>query len=152
MKNNNYKNTDENPVMIVLGILCFYLLVVVFIFYLFFLHRISTPAAILSFIIFSIIYLPRFMILKKLKCKDIIKISDTSIKINNIEVEFSEIKGYRIEERKPQVVFFLNSKMIIFQEAIFHLKLTEGTISFNAIGSEKISLLKSFFDELGIKG
>ena len=40
------------------------------------------------------------------------------------------------------------SKMVIFQEAIFYLKLPDGQISFMAIGSEKISLLKEFFNEL----
>lgn len=148
MENNKYKNADENPIMIVLGILCLYFLVVVFIIYLSLLHRISTPAAVASTIIFSVIYIPRFWILKKLKSKDIIKISENSIQINNIEVGFSEIEAYWVEEKKPQVIFFLNSKMVIFQEAIFHLKLTNGGISFNAIGSEKISLLKSFLDEL----
>lgn len=148
MKNDNYKNTDENPIMIVIGILGFYFLVVLFIFYLFFLHRISITVMALSTVIFSVIYLPRFMILGKLKNKDIIHISDNSIMINNINVMFSEIEAYRVEEKKPQVIFFMNSKMVIFQEAVFHLKLVNGEISFNAIGSEKISLLKSFFDEL----
>lgn len=148
MKNDNYKNTDENPIMIVIGILGFYFLVVLFIFYLFFLHRISITVMALSTVIFSVIYLPRFMILGKLKNKDIIHISDNSIMINNINVMFSEIEAYRVEEKKPQVIFFMNSKMVIFQEAVFHLKLVNGEISFNAIGSEKISLLKLFFDEL----
>lgn len=148
MKNNNYKNIEENQSMIVLGILSFYLLVVFFIIYLCFLHRITQNAAIISTIIFSLIYTPRFLILKKLKCKDNIKILDESIIINNHNINFSEIEAYRVEEKKPQVVFFMSSKMIIYQEATFHLKLSGGQISFTAIGSEKISLLKSFFDEL----
>ncbi len=148
MKNCNYKNTDESPMMIVLGIVGFYLLVIVFILYLYFLHRISLPASLIGVVLFSLIYLPRFMILKKLKYKDVIKILDNSIQINDINVKFSEIEDYRVEEKKPQVIFFMNSKMVLFQEAVFHLKLINGEITFNAIGSEKIKLLKSFFDEL----
>lgn len=148
MNNSNYKNIDESQNMIVLGILSFYLLVAVFIIYLFVLHRISQPAAIISLIVFTLIYIPRFVILKKLKNKDNIKILDTSIKINNTEINFSDIENYRVEEKKPVVVFFMYSKMVIFQEAIFYLKLPDGQISFIAIGSEKISLLKEFFNEL----
>lgn len=148
MNNSNYKNIDESQNMIVLGILSFYLLVAVFIIYLFVLHRISQPAAIISLIVFTLIYIPRFLILKKLKNKDNIKILDTSIKINNTEINFSDIENYRVEEKKPVVVFFMYSKMVIFQEAIFYLKLPDGQISFMAIGSEKISLLKEFFNEL----
>lgn len=148
MKNCNYKNTDESPMMIVLGIVGFYLLVIVFILYLYFLHRISLLASLIGVVLFSLIYLPRFMILKKLKYKDVIKILDNSIQINDINVKFSEIEDYRVEEKKPQVIFFMNSKMVLFQEAVFHLKLINGEITFNAIGSEKIKLLKSFFDEL----
>lgn len=148
MNNSNYKNIDESQNMIVLGILSFYLLVAVFIIYLFVLHRISQPAAIISLIVFTLIYIPRFLILKKLKNKDNIKILDTSIKINNTEINFFDIENYRVEEKKPVVVFFMYSKMVIFQEAIFYLKLPDGQISFMAIGSEKISLLKEFFNEL----
>ena len=151
MNNSNYKNIDESQNMIVLGILSFYLLVAVFIIYLFVLHRISQPAAIISLIVFTLIYIPRFLILKKLKNKDNIKILDTSIKINNTEINFSDIENYLVEEKKPVVVFFMYfmySKMVIFQEAIFYLKLPDGQISFMAIGSEKISLLKEFFNEL----
>lgn len=148
MNNSNYKNIDESQNMIVLGILSFYLLVAVFIIYLFVLHRISQPAAIISLIVFTLIYIPRFLILKKLKNKDNIKILDTSIKINNTEINFSDIENYRVEEKKPVVVFFMYSKMVIFQEAIFYLKLPDGQISFMANGSEKISLLKEFFNEL----
>ena len=148
MNNSNYKNIDESQNMIVLGILSFYLLVAVFIIYLFVLHRISQPAAIISLIVFTLIYIPRFLILKKLKNKDNIKILDTSIKINNTEINFSDFENYLVEEKKPVVVFFMYSKMVIFQEAIFYLKLPDGQISFMAIGSEKISLLKEFFNEL----
>lgn len=148
MNNSNYKNIDESQNMIVLGILSFYLFVAVFIIYLFVLHRISQPAAIISLIVFTLIYIPRFLILKKLKNKDNIKILDTSIKINNTEINFSDIENYRVEEKKPVVVFFMYSKMVIFQEAIFYLKLPDEQISFMAIGSEKISLLKEFFNEL----
>lgn len=148
MKENNLKNVDENPIMIILGVLVFYLIVVFFIFYLVFLHRITPLAGIISEIVFSLIYLPRFLILKRIKTKDVIRINDNSIGINGENILFSEIEAYKVDEKKPQVVFFMNYKMIVFYYAIFYLKLKNGQISFNAIGSEKIALLKNFFDEL----
>ncbi len=141
-------NIDENPNMIIMGILCLYLLIAGFIAYLYFLHRITLLATIISIIIFSIIYIPRFLIIKKLNNKDKIEIIDDYIMINGIGINFEDIKDFKVQEFKPQVVFFLNNKMIVFNEAKFHLKLTKEQFSFMVIGSKKIELLKEFLAKI----
>lgn len=141
-------NIDENPNMIIMGILCLYLLIAGFIAYLYFLHRITLLPSIVSIVIFSIIYIPRFLIIKKLKDKDKIEIIDDYIMINGIGISFEDIKDFKVQEFKPQVVFFLNNKMIVFNEAKFHLKLTKEQISFTVIGAEKITLLKEFLSKV----
>lgn len=148
MEDNKFKNAEENSTLIILGVLGFYFLVVFFIAYMFLLHRFSVLTMVLSLFIFSGIYFPRFWIIKKILKKDIIKILDNSIIINGQNVEFAQLLDYRVEKKKPKVVFFISSKMVVFNEAVFYLKLQNKTVSFTAIGSEKISLLKSFFDEL----
>ncbi|MDE6138682.1 MAG: hypothetical protein K2F57_04350 [Candidatus Gastranaerophilales bacterium] len=140
--------TDENPMMIVLGILVFYLLIAGFIFYLYVLHRITIIPCIISILIFTGIYLPRFGIIKKIQNKDEIKILDDSILINGRPVPFFEIKDFRTEEKKSQVVFFMNNKMVIFAECKFYLRLPSGQIEFSAIGTEKIKLLKEFLNNI----
>ena len=69
-------NVDERPQMIVLGICLLFLLIFGFILYLFFLHRISLTSMIVSSLVFSLIYIPRFKILWKLKNKDTIKVDE----------------------------------------------------------------------------
>ncbi|MBO5446632.1 hypothetical protein J6A34_03905 [bacterium] len=140
--------TDERPIMIVMGILALYLLIVGFILYLFLLHRITLLPTIIGVITFTLIYLPRLLIIKKLAHKDIIKIVDNGININNQLIPFSQIQDFRVEEKKPAVVFFMNNSMVCYYEAKFHLKLNNGQISFSAIGSEKIQLLKEFLTQL----
>lgn len=140
--------TDESPIMIILGIIVFYGLITAFIFYLYFIHRISLTPAILSLVGFTLIYLPRFLIIKKLQTKDEIKILDDSILINNHAIPFSRIKDFRTEDKKPQVVFFLNNKMVVFAECKFYLRLENGQAEFIAIGTEKIRLLKEFFNNI----
>ena len=140
--------TDERPIMIVMGILALYLLIVGFILYLFLLHRITLLPTIIGVIICTLIYLPRLLIIKKLAHKDIIKIVDNGININNQLIPFSQIQDFRVEEKKPAVVFFMNNSMVCYYEAKFHLKLNNGQISFSAIGSEKIQLLKEFLTQL----
>ena len=115
--------TDERPIMIVMGILALYLLIVGFILYLFFLHRITLLPTIIGVITFTLIYLPRLLIIKKLAHKDIIKIVDNGININNQLIPFSQIQDFRVEEKKPAVVFFMNNSMVCYYEAKFHLKL-----------------------------
>lgn len=141
-------STDERPVMIILGIVILYALVAGFVIYLYFLHRISSVACLVSLGVITLIYLPRFLIIKKLCKKDGIKILDNSIIINGKEIEFSSIKKYAIEERKPAVVFVLNNNLIVYKEAKFHLLSEDEQVSFIAIGSEKIQLLKEFLNEI----
>lgn len=148
MEDNKFKNAEENSTLIILGVLGFYFLVVFFIAYMFLLHRFSVLTTVLSLVIFSGIYFPRFLIIKKILKKDIIKILDNSIIINGQNVGFADVLDYRVDEKKPKVVFFISSKMVVFNEAVFYLKLQNKIVSFTAIGSEKIGLLKSFFDEL----
>ncbi len=148
MEDNKFKNAEENQTLIILGVLGFYFLVVFFILYMFLLHRFSLLTSVLSVVVFSGIYFPRFWIIKKVLKKDVIKVFDNSIYVNGQNVDFTEILDYRVEDKKPQVVFFAASKMVVFNESVFYLKLKDKTISFTAIGSEKISLLKSFFNEL----
>lgn len=147
--NKNFKpNTNEDAMMIVLGIFALILLVFGFILYLFFLHKITLTATIISSLICILIYIPRLLIIKKLYSKDKITILDDSIKINNQTYDLAEIQDFKVKEQKPQVIFFLMNNMIVFQEATFYLKLNNGQTSFTAIGSEKIKLLKEFFTEL----
>ncbi len=142
---------DERPVMIVLGILVFYILIVGFLGYFYFLHRINLSWTVGLAFVFSLIYLPRFLILKDLLKKDVIQILDDCILINGVGVYFLDILGFRVEECKPQVVFFMNNKMIVYKKAKFYLRLQSEEVSFIAIGGEKISLLKQFFSE-GLRG
>ena len=140
--------TDESPMMIVSGILVFYVLIAGFIFYLYLLHRITLLPCIITILIFTGIYFPRFLIIHKLKNKDEIKILDDSILINGCRIPFAEIKDFRTEDKKPQVVFFMNNKMVVFSQSKFYLRLAYGQIEFNAIGTEKIKLLKEFLNNI----
>lgn len=141
-------NTDEKPAMIILGILAVYILICGFIFYLYFIHRISIMTALVSAFIYTLVYIPRFLIIKKLNCKDKIEILEDCMMINGVGIYFYDIKNFKVDEKKTQVIFFINNKMIIFQEAIFHLKLQTEEITFKAIGSEKIHLLKNFLNNI----
>lgn len=148
MKNMPKPNTDETPSMIITGIIVMYILIVGFIFYLYFLHRITIMPALITAFIFTIIYLPRFLIIQKLAQKDDIKIIDNYIMINGTGIEFSDIKDFSVKQAKPSVIFFINNKMIVFNQAKFQLHMKNETISFNAIGSEKIKLLQEFLNNI----
>lgn len=143
-------NIDERPSMIIIGIIALLSIIEGFILYLFFLHRISFLVMIIASVIFILIYIPRFLIIKKLKTKDEIKIIDDFILVNGVGINFDDIIDFRVQEKKPQVIFFINNKMIVFKECTFRLKLKTEELSFNVIGSEKIKLLKEFL-ELKIK-
>lgn len=143
-------NIDERPSMIIIGIIALFVIIDGFIWYLFFLHRISLLATVISSIVLILIYIPRFLIIKKLQKKDEIKIIDDFILINGVGINFEDIIDFRVHEKKPQVIFFINNKMIVFKECTFRLKLKTEELSFNVIGSEKIKLLKEFL-ELKIK-
>lgn len=141
-------NIDERTGMIILGILTLYFLITGFILYLLFLHRLTIIAAIILILTVTLIYLPRFFIIKKLQTKDKIEIIDEYIMINGVGINFTEILDYKVNEKKPQVVFFISNKMIVFYEATFHIRLKTEEVSFTAIGSEKIKLLKEFFSQI----
>lgn len=148
--NNKFKpNTDERPIMIVIGIITLYILIAGFISYLYCLHRIQFIPAIISIGIFTAIYLPRLLIINKLKNKDSIKINENSITINKQTILFDQIKDFRVQKKKPQVVFFMNNSMVVFQEAEFHILLNNNyQVDFTAIGTEKINLLTEFLKTL----
>lgn len=140
--------TEEREPLIVLGVLTLYFLITGFVFYLYFLHRISFTVAGIISILFTFIYFPRFMLINKLKNKDKIQVLEDYIMVNGKSIYFTDIIDFRTEERKPVVVFFFNNKMIIFQESVFHLRTTCGEIHFNVIGSEKTELLKEYLTEI----
>ena len=140
--------TEERPIMIVSGIIAFYILIAGFIIYLYILNRLTIISAAVVLLIVTIIYIPRFLIINKLKNKDEIKVLDNCLVINGNTITFSSITDFRLEDKKPQVVFFINNKMVVFKEAVFHLKLTNGQTSFCAIGTEKIKLLEEFLTEI----
>lgn len=142
-------NTQEKPSLIILGILTLYFLIAGFIMYFYIMNRISLNVALLIIGIFSLLYTPRFMIICKLLKKDDIKLSDNNIMINSKQYLLSEIKNYRVDIKKPKIVFFMNNNLILFQEAEFHIQFNDNTQeNFVVFGSEKIDLLQRFFDEL----
>ena len=143
-------STDEREGMIILGIIIFYLLVAGFVVFLWFLGRISLTAMLCSVGVITLIYLPRFLIINKIRTKDIIKILDSSILINDMEIDFDDIIDYQTIEKKPQVVFVLSNNLVVYKEAKFALKLSSDVepVVFRVIGTEKIKLLKEFFDSI----
>lgn len=149
MKDKFKPNIDERKGMIVLGVIALYLLVEIFVAYLYLLHRINVGSAIVSTVIFTLIYMPRFLIISKLNRADKIQIIEDFIMINDVGIAFSDILDFRVETEKPQVVFFLNNKMIVFQRAKFILKLKNGAVGFYVVGSEKIKLLSEFLKAKG---
>ena len=143
-------STDEREGMIVFGIIIFYVLLVSFVVFLKFLGRISLTAAIISAVVITLIYIPRFLIIRKLKYKDIIRISESSVIVNNREIPFDDIEDYHVAESKPQVVFAISNNLVVYKDAKFLMKLKSEPepFMFTAIGSEKIQLLKEFFDSI----
>lgn len=139
---------DERPVMIILGIIVFYLLITGFVLYLFFLHRLSLLWTVGVISGFTLLYLPRFFIIRQLMNKDEIKILDTCILVNGVGINFGDISDFRVEQGKPSVIFFMNNRMIVYNSARFRLRLLNGEIDFNVFGKEKIELLREFFNKL----
>lgn len=148
MGNLSNVNTEERPQMIILGVLTLYFLICGFILYLYFLHRITFLVTLVVCILFTIIYTPQFLILKKIKTKDKIKIVDDFLLINGEGIAFADIVNFRVEECKPKVVFFFNNRMVVFKEAIFHIKTSFDEFHFNVIGTEKIELLNQYLQNI----
>ncbi|MBE7713634.1 MAG: hypothetical protein E7Z87_07810 [Cyanobacteria bacterium SIG26] len=141
-------NIDERPELIVTGIFSLYLIIQGFILYLFFLHKIGFKFMILASVVFLLVYLPRFLIINKLKKKDNIKIIDEYLMINDYGIPLSEIEKFIVKENKPRIIFFISNKMIVFQDAEFMIKTATEIKSFKVIGSEKINLLKEFLSNV----
>ncbi len=143
-------STDEREGMIIFGIIIFYVLLVGFIIFLWMLGRIPQTAMLCSVGAISLIYLPRFMIIGKIQKKDRIRISESSIFVNDKEISFNEIEDYKVIEGKPQVVFAISNNLVVYKDAKFLLKLKSmpDTVEFYAIGTEKIKLLKEFFESI----
>ncbi len=137
-------NKVEQPFMIIFGITILYLVIAVFVAYLFFLHRVSLNIAISIMVVFTLIYIPRFWIIKEILKADKLKVVEDFFMINGVGVNFSDIKNFGVREYKPQVVFFLNNKMVVFQKADFCLETPHEKVEFTLIGSEKIKLMKEF--------
>ena len=100
MGNLSNVNTEERPQMIILGVLTLYFLICGFILYLYFLHRVTFLVTLVVCILFTIIYTPQFLILKKIKTKDKIKIVDDFLLINGEGIAFADIVNFRVEECK----------------------------------------------------
>ena len=143
-------STDERESMIIIGIIIFYVLLAGFVIFLWALGRISQTAMLCSVGVISLVYMPRFLIIKKIQNKDVIRISESSIFVNNKEISFNEIEDYRVREGKPQVVFAMSNNLVVYKDAKFLLKLRSKAepVEFYAIGTEKIKLLKEFFDSI----
>lgn len=148
MKKNFKPIIEENHQMIILGIVLFWLILIFCDFYFYLMHKISVLYMFVIAFVITLLYSPRFYIIKKLLRKDVIKITDDAIFINGQCLKFPEIKDFRVEEKKPVVIFFLNNTMIVFNEAKYYLRTENGTVSFTAIGSEKIKLLTEFLENL----
>lgn len=141
-------NTDEREWVIVGGILVFYLLIFIFLFFLFSLNRISLNTFLVILILFTIIYLPRFLIIYKIKNKDVIKIVEDKIQINNQIVNLNDINDYKFKENKPIIIFVYNNKIIIYKKTDFQIQTTQGIFQFSIMGEEKKNLLIEFLNNL----
>lgn len=139
---------DERPVMIITGIWTLYIILICFLAYLCFLHRISVAAAIIGCIVVTLLHIPRFLMLKKLKLSPQVKVNDDNMTINSEVINFWEIKNFASREYKPHIIFFLNNRMVIFQQTDFIINTASGDFSFTIIGSEKANLLKDLLTKI----
>ncbi len=140
--------TEERPGIIITGIIILYLLISGFIAYLYFLHKIPFIPAMTVILIFSVLYIQRFIIIYKLLKHDNVKIIDNFLMINGVGVDFYDIKSFGTREYKPQVIFFFNNKMVVYNEADFCIKTPHEQFEFKIIGSEKIQLMKEFLKQI----
>ena len=141
-------NQEERIFMIIIGIIAFYAVIAGFIGYLYLLHKISAFMMLIIIGVFTLIYLPRFWIIYEIKNADKLKVIEDFFMINGVGVSFSDIKNFGIREYKPQVIFFLNNKMIVYQKADFCIERPKEKIEFTLIGSEKIKLMKEFLKRI----
>lgn len=139
---------DERPFMIVCGVIFVYILIAGFFVSLYLLHRLSPTILIILLLLWTIIYIPRLRIIYEIKNSDKLKVSTDCFIINGSEIKFSGIKNFGVREHKPQIVFFINNRMYIYQKADFCLDTTQGKIEFTIIGSEKIALVQEFLKKI----
>ena len=109
-------STDEREGMIILGIIIFYVLLVGFVIFLWVLGRMSQTVMLCVAGVITLIHLPRFLIINKIHKKDRIRISESSIFVNDKEISFNEIEDYRVWEGKPQVVFALSNNLVVYKD------------------------------------
>ena len=127
-------DTEERQAFIVTGIISFYAIIAGFVIYLYFLHRISMMPAVITLLVFTIFYLPRFLIIRELKKLDDVKIVDNFIMVNGVGIDFRDIKDFGVQRYKPKVIFFLNNKMLVYNKADFYIETNCEKISFKVIG------------------
>ena len=140
--------TEERVPMIVTGILLFYFLVVGFVYYFYFMGKLHPIALWAITLIFTAIYIPRFLIIKKLYLKDNVKVGENEIIVNGKKYDFADIVTFDVLKHKPVIVFFLSNKAVEFNETDFVLKLKSGNLEFSVIGSEKAELLIEFLEKV----
>jgi hypothetical protein len=146
MKEFTRPTTDETPAFITLGVVFLYILIAGFILYLYFLNRISLNTTIITNILFTIIYLPIFFIIKKLHSNTKIKAEENGLWVNEKFINFQSLENFKIIKKKPVIIFFFNNRMIIFQEATVCIKTKTDNYSFNVIGTKKIEILNEFLE------
>ena len=145
---NNNISTDESIPSIIISIFILYGLIEFFFYYLYALKRISFTLFLVFSVVFFVIYIPRFMLINKLKNKDEVKVTDFSLLINNREIYFDHITDFRVIEGKRHVLFFFNNKMIVYKSTTFYLRLKNGEINFEVIGEKKAQLLMTLLNNL----
>lgn len=142
--------TDEREGVIVLGVIIFYLLLVGFVLFLGILGRITYLWAGVVSVILTLLYIPRFNIIRKIRKKDGVKVLEDSILVNGEEIELARVLEYRILRKKQSVVFVMNNNLVVYSETIFGLRLRDSDrfVEFMVIGREKAELLQEFFDRV----
>ncbi len=150
IKNRKMKEiqTEERPTIIICAVLCVYALLTSFAAYFYLLHRISLSAFIFLFIVITLVYLPRFAIIYKLKKPDEVKIIENYIMINGCGIDINDIVHFGINKAKPKVIFFMNNRMVVFNEAKFCIRTGCEEIEFCVFGEEKINLLKNYLTQI----
>jgi len=143
MKFNNIPETNENPFAIITGIITVYILLIGFCGYFYFLHKINLAYFISISAGITIAYFPRLLLITKLIKQDDIKIVEDFIMINGIGVNFADIEHYGIKEFPPEIIFFMNNKMIVYKEADFCLRTGNEEFNFKVSGNDKIKLIKT---------
>ena len=146
--NKNNISIEDSQNYVVFSIIILYLLLEGFILYFFCLHKIGfVLCAFLSIVLF-LFYIPRFLIIKRIAGKVDIKIIENFLVVDGIGYSFEDLIDYKIEAKKPVLIFFLNGKMVVFNEYIFHVRFRSTSLSFNIFTKQKADLLITYFDNV----